>query len=152
MNSFQNVNIRFVLCLSRCVLLNLILLTDDIYPIWTEDKGIPLHWQLKPIVSGYSIGNAGSFLSLPFTFPRCYPFAAGWTERIFQSMVWAGLELGHQYCSLMLWHSAMPSCLLYKLTVGRYRPVSYPDESITARCRFTKNAYWVVPLRTKICF
>ena len=33
--------------------------------------------------------------------------------------------------------------ILYKSTAGRYRPVSYPDEPITARYRFIKNAYWV---------
>ena len=32
--------------------------------------------------------------------------------------------------------------ILYKSTAGRYRPVSYPDGPITARCRFIKNAYW----------
>ena len=32
--------------------------------------------------------------------------------------------------------------ILYKSTADRYRPVSYPDGPITARCRFIKNAYW----------
>ena len=31
---------------------------------------------------------------------------------------------------------------LYKSTAGCYRPVSYPDGPITARCSFIKNAYW----------
>ena len=35
-----------------------------------------------------------------------------------------------------------PASILYKSTAGRYRPVSYPDGPITARCRFIKNAYW----------
>ena len=30
-----------------------------------------------------------------------------------------------------------------KSIAGRYRPVSYPDGSITARYRFIMNAYWV---------
>ena len=30
--------------------------------------------------------------------------------------------------------------ILHKSTAGRYRPVSYPDGPITARCRFIKNA------------
>ena len=36
----------------------------------------------------------------------------------------------------------IPVSILYKSTVGRYRPVSYPDGPITARCRFIKNASW----------
>ena len=36
-----------------------------------------------------------------------------------------------------------PASILYKSTVGRYLPVSYPDGPITARCTFIKNAYWV---------
>ena len=35
-----------------------------------------------------------------------------------------------------------PVSILYKSTAGRYRPVSYPDGPITARCRFIKNASW----------
>ena len=35
-----------------------------------------------------------------------------------------------------------PASILYKSTAGRYRPVSYPDGPITARCRVIKNAYW----------
>ena len=35
-----------------------------------------------------------------------------------------------------------PVSILYKFTAGRYRPVSYPDGPITARCRFIKNASW----------
>ena len=31
---------------------------------------------------------------------------------------------------------------IYKSIAGRYRPVSYPDGSITARYGFIKNAYW----------
>ena len=37
---------------------------------------------------------------------------------------------------------AHPVSILYKSTAGRYRPVSYPDGPITARCRFIKNASW----------
>ena len=37
-----------------------------------------------------------------------------------------------------------PASILYKSTAGRYRPVSYPDGPIRARCRFIKNAYWVL--------
>ena len=36
-----------------------------------------------------------------------------------------------------------PASILYESTAGRYRPVSYPDEPITARYRSIKNAYWV---------
>ena len=36
----------------------------------------------------------------------------------------------------------IPANILYKSTAGCYRPVSYPDGPITARCRFIKNAYW----------
>ena len=36
----------------------------------------------------------------------------------------------------------IPASILYKSIAGRYRPVSYPDGPITARCRFIKNAYW----------
>ena len=36
-----------------------------------------------------------------------------------------------------------PTSSLYKSIAGRYRPVSYPDGPITARCRFIKNASWV---------
>ena len=35
-----------------------------------------------------------------------------------------------------------PVSILYQSTAGRYRPVSYPDGPITARCRFIKNANW----------
>ena len=35
-----------------------------------------------------------------------------------------------------------PVSILHKSTAGRYRPVSYPDGPITARCRFMKNANW----------
>ena len=37
-----------------------------------------------------------------------------------------------------------PASILYKSTAGRYRPVSYPDGPITARCRFLK--YWLTLL------
>ena len=37
-----------------------------------------------------------------------------------------------------------PASIFYKSIAGRYRPVSYPDGPITARCRFIKNAYWVM--------
>ena len=40
-------------------------------------------------------------------------------------------------------HGIYPASILYKSTAGHYRPVSYPDGPITARCRFIKNAYWV---------
>ena len=36
-----------------------------------------------------------------------------------------------------------PDSILSKSTAGRYRPVSYSDGPITARCRCRKNAYWV---------
>ena len=36
-----------------------------------------------------------------------------------------------------------PVSMLYKSTAGCFRPVSYPDRPITARCRFIKNASWV---------
>ena len=35
-----------------------------------------------------------------------------------------------------------PVSILYKSIASRYRPVSYPDGPITARCRFIKNASW----------
>ena len=41
-----------------------------------------------------------------------------------------------------------PASILYKSKAGHYRPVSYPDGSITVRCRFIKNAYWIEPLST----
>ena len=41
-----------------------------------------------------------------------------------------------------------PGSILYKSIAGRYWPVSYPDGPITARYRFIKNAYWVLPLRS----
>ena len=44
-----------------------------------------------------------------------------------------------------------PASILYKSTVGRYRPVSYPDGPITARYRFIKNAYWEVPYLVLCC-
>ena len=37
--------------------------------------------------------------------------------------------------------TVFPASILYKSTEGRYRPVSYPDGPITARCRFIKNSY-----------
>ena len=40
-------------------------------------------------------------------------------------------------------YGTYPVSILYKSTAGRYRPVSYPDGPITARCRFIKNASWV---------
>ena len=40
-----------------------------------------------------------------------------------------------------LWNIHAAS-ILYKYTAERYRPVSYPDGPIMARCRFIKNAYW----------
>ena len=44
--------------------------------------------------------------------------------------------------------TAKLASILYKSTAGRYRPVSYPDGPITARCRFIKNAYWEGPEHT----
>ena len=37
-----------------------------------------------------------------------------------------------------------PASILYKSIAGRYRPVSYPDESITARYIFIKDVCWVM--------
>ena len=42
-----------------------------------------------------------------------------------------------------------PSSIVYKSTAGRYRPVSYTDGPITARCKFIKNAYWVAIRATR---
>ena len=39
---------------------------------------------------------------------------------------------------------SFPESILYKSTAGRYRPVRVADGPITARCRFIKNASWVV--------
>ena len=36
----------------------------------------------------------------------------------------------------------IPVCILHKSIAGRYRPVRVADGSITARCRFIKNASW----------
>ena len=44
---------------------------------------------------------------------------------------------------------ACPANILHKSIAGRYRPVSYPDGPITARCRFIKNASWVLPMARK---
>ena len=38
----------------------------------------------------------------------------------------------------------IPVSILYKSTAGRYRPVRVADGSITARCRFIKNASLLV--------
>ena len=35
-----------------------------------------------------------------------------------------------------------PPSILYKSIAGRFWPLSYPDGSITSRCRSIKNAYW----------
>ena len=32
--------------------------------------------------------------------------------------------------------TACPACILHKSIAGRFRPVSYPDGPITARCSF----------------
>ena len=40
---------------------------------------------------------------------------------------------------------AFPANILYKSIAGRYRPVSVADGPITARYRFKKNDYWVLP-------
>ena len=45
-----------------------------------------------------------------------------------------------------------PASIIYKSTAGRYRPVSYPDGPITARCRFIKNAYWGVSCVRSLSF
>ena len=37
-----------------------------------------------------------------------------------------------------------PVSILYKSTAGRYRPVRVADGPITGRCRFIKNASWVL--------
>ena len=65
-------------------------------------------------------------------------------------------QIGGYKCFLGVWKSVnhlphspdqspcnFPVSILYKSTAGRYRPVSYPDGPITARCRFIKNASWV---------
>ena len=39
-----------------------------------------------------------------------------------------------------------PASILYKSTAGRYRPVRVADGPITARCRFIKNASWVLSI------
>ena len=39
--------------------------------------------------------------------------------------------------------SLIPASSFYKPIAGRYRPVSYPDGPIMARCRFMLNASWV---------
>ena len=49
--------------------------------------------------------------------------------------------LDSQGCSVSV-RTTNPASILYKSTADRYRPVSYPDGPITARCRFKKNAYW----------
>ena len=67
-----------------------------------------------------------------------------WTWRPSCSIVWNHLNK----LSIPLRQKAtvkssdFPASILYKSTAGRYRPVSYPDEPITARYRFIKNAYW----------
>ena len=57
----------------------------------------------------------------------------------------AGLKqwFGRQVRKLFAFR-AYPASILNKYIAGRYRPVSYPDGPITARCRFIKNAYWVI--------
>ena len=42
----------------------------------------------------------------------------------------------------LLIRQSNPASILYKSTAGRYRPVSYPDGPMTARCRFIKIACW----------
>ena len=39
---------------------------------------------------------------------------------------------------------SFPVSILSKSTAGRYRPVRVADGSITARCRFRKNAIWAL--------
>ena len=39
-----------------------------------------------------------------------------------------------------------PVSSLHKSISGRHRPVRVADGPMTARCRFTKNASWVVPI------
>ena len=38
-----------------------------------------------------------------------------------------------------------PVSILHKSVAGRYRSITYPDGSITARYRFIKNASWGMP-------
>ena len=45
-----------------------------------------------------------------------------------------------------------PVSILYKSLAGRYRPVSYPDEPLTARYRFIKNASWEFAYNIKTHF
>ena len=40
--------------------------------------------------------------------------------------------------------NSFPVSILYKSIAGRYRPVRVADRPITARCRFVKNASWVI--------
>ena len=61
------------------------------------------------------------------------------------------LDNGKQFSYIITYYwtvsrfNTFPASILYKSTASRYRPVSYPDEPITARYRFMKNAYWVHP-------
>ena len=59
-------------------------------------------------------------------------------------------------CMFIFWNRirliANPDSILYKSTADRYRPVSYPDGPISARCRFIKNADWEVSRARKTCF
>ena len=43
-------------------------------------------------------------------------------------------------------HALFPVSILHKSIAGRYRPVRVADGPITARCRFKKNAIWVIEL------
>ena len=63
--------------------------------------------------------------------------------------IWAALYenvssgIRGQWRSRLSLPESFPVSIFYKSTAGRYRPVSYPDGPIKARCRFIKNANWV---------
>ena len=57
------------------------------------------------------------------------------------AVLFNGAEPFEQICNT---EDPIPASIFYKSIAGRYRPVSYPDGPITARCRFIKNAYWDV--------
>ena len=45
-----------------------------------------------------------------------------------------------------IFFNTFPISILYKSIAGRYHPVKVADGPITARCRFMKNASWVLCL------
>ena len=82
-------------------------------------------------------------LSLPWGVSGCQVVSAADVESQgpgFES-AGGGIQL---MAKLLIAQSLSPASILYKSIAGRYRPVSYPDEPITARYRFIKNAYWVI--------